>query len=276
MTHAPSTGLSRWQLASRTGSHAGRDPGPDYRQVALPALRPSGFAPSLERGGKPGSPSARGLTGDPLVAAQSPSFPPGKLKLSCSDFNRGLKDKLTRSLAHSHGKGQGQGHTNITSQKRERALRSQCLGSHPYPRAGEESLRPAPRAAWRPQGPQHAKGLHGWPRGKRRDTPRLRGVTLARPPAGRKPPGPGKRPSPAYRVGWGSRELHFPLGCGDGGSHPPYRVATLSGQPKEQDGKRPTRAEAKTRALLTGRSPSAKPARAPQRCPPCSYVTAPW
>ena len=132
MTHAPSTGLSRWQLASRTGSHAGRDPGPDYRQVALPALRPSGFAPSLERGGEPGSPSARGLRGDPLVAAQSPSFPPGKLKLSCSDFNRGLKDKLTRSLTHTEKDKDRDTHTSLPRRESELCA-ANVWGAFPTP-----------------------------------------------------------------------------------------------------------------------------------------------
>ena len=56
------------------------------------------------------------------------------------------------------------------------------------------------------------RGFTGWPRDKCRDTPRLQGVTLARPPAARKPPGPGTQPSPAYRAGVGSGEPHFPLG----------------------------------------------------------------
>ena len=80
------------------------------------------------------------------------------------------------------------------------------------------------------------KGFTGGQRANAMTRPNSRGVTLARLPTGRKPPGPEeggtrKKPSPAYRAGLGSRELHFPLGCGDGGSHPPYRVATLSGQP---------------------------------------------
>lgn len=130
-----------------------------------------------------------------------------------------------------------------------------------------------PGAAWKPES-------FNTLRSKRCDTPWQQGVTRGRPPAGTKPPGQrsgvGKRPSPAYRVAWGSRELHFPLGCGDAGSHPAYRVATLSGQPKEQDGQRPKPREAKTRALVTGRSPSTKGSSGhSKRCPSCSYVTLP-
>ena len=81
---APSTGQACWQVASRTGGHPGRDPGPDYRRVARwPCY---GHVASLcpwRGGASRDSPSARGLRGDrPPVAAQSPSFPPGKFKLS--------------------------------------------------------------------------------------------------------------------------------------------------------------------------------------------------
>ena len=109
-------------------------------------------------------------------------------------------------------------------------------------------------------GTQRAAGLHSWPRDKCRDTPRLQGVTLARPPAARRPPGPGKRPSPAYRAGVGSGEPHFPLGVETAPltllTGPPFSPGS---QTVGQGGKRP-----ETRALLTGRSPSAVPARAPE------------
>jgi len=82
--------------------------------------------------------------------------------------------------------------------------------------------------------------------------------------------GQGETTLPCLQGGLGVQRAPFlPLGCGDGGSHPAYRVATLSGQPNHGV----TWQKAKDRALLTGRSPSAKQARAPQRCVQCSCVT---
>ena len=77
----------------------------------------------------------------------------------------------------------------------------------------------------------------------------------------------GKKPWPAYRPGWGLAELRFPPHrCGDRGSHPPYRVAPLSRQPKEHGGKRPM--TAKTQPSLQGRAAQHKDS--------CSTDKVPW
>jgi len=73
----------------------------------------------------------------------------------------------------------------------------------------------------------------------------------------------GRETAPTLPTGW-------PWGPASSISHsgagrwllPSVRGATLPRQPKEQQGKRPT--TAKTRALLTGRSPSTKPAWSPK------------
>ena len=67
---------------------------------------------------------------------------------------------------------------------------------------------------------------------------------------------------PCLQGGLGVRRAPFPTQVRRGGSRPPLQGATLPRQPKEQQGKRPT--TAKTRALLTGRSPSTKPAGSPK------------
>jgi len=69
--------------------------------------------------------------------------------------------------------------------------------------------------------------------------------------------GQGETTLPCLQGGLRVQRAPFlPLGCGDGGSHPAYRVATLSGQPKEQDGKRPTTTKAKTEPCLQGGRPA--------------------
>jgi len=73
----------------------------------------------------------------------------------------------------------------------------------------------------------------------------------------------GRETAPTLLTGW-------PWGTASSISHsgaerwlsPSVRGATLPRQPKEQQGKRP--ATAKTRALLTGRSPSTNPAWSPK------------
>ena len=67
---------------------------------------------------------------------------------------------------------------------------------------------------------------------------------------------------PCLQGGLGVRRAPFPTRVRRGGSRPALQGATLPRQPKEQQGKRPT--TAKTRALLTGRSPSTKAARSPK------------
>ena len=67
---------------------------------------------------------------------------------------------------------------------------------------------------------------------------------------------------PCLQGGLGVRRAPFPTQVRRGGSRPPLQGATLPRQPKEQQGKRPT--TAKTRAPLTGRSPSTTPAWSPK------------
>ena len=79
------------------------------------------------------------------------------------------------------------------------------------------------------------------------DAPRLQGVTLARgQQQAESCQGLGKGKSPALltgRPGRGLGELRFPPQVRRQGlSHPPYRVAPVSGQPKEHNGKMPTTA----------------------------------
>ena len=81
-------------------------------------------------------------------------------------------------------------------------------------------------------------------------------------PRGRRRKRGGEMALPCLQGGLGVRRAPFPSQVRRGGSRPPLQGATLPRQPKEQQGKRPT--TAKTRALLTGRSPSTKPAWSPK------------
>ena len=83
-------------------------------------------------------------------------------------------------------------------------------------------------------------------------------------PRGRRRKRGGEMALPCLQGGLGVRRAPFPSQVRRGGSRPPLQGATLPRQPKEQQGKRPTTATAKTRALLTGRSPSTKPAWSPK------------
>lgn len=104
---------------------------------------------------------------------------------------------------------------------------------------------------------------------------------LAGPPAGRKPPGPegggaGERALPCLQGGLGVQRAPFPPRV-----RRRWRSPSLQGRHSLRAAKGARRQKAadnksQDRAPVTGRSPSAKPARAPQRCPRCSYVTAPW
>lgn len=93
----------------------------------MPALLSSGFAPSMERRGKPRFSLHLLAERGPHVAAQTLSFSPGKLKLSCSNLIRGLKDKLAHSHTHTNmdkDRGRGKGRDNHDFP--ERRKRAQC------------------------------------------------------------------------------------------------------------------------------------------------------
>ncbi|XP_068880909.1 collagen alpha-2(I) chain-like [Aphelocoma coerulescens] len=217
-----------------------RDPGPGYGRVTLPTLPLSGCAPSSESRSKAGRFLHPCVSGDLPVAAQSSSFPPGKSKLRCSVSKGGPKHKHACSRTPTKGR-QGRGRQ---SQKREQVLCSQPAGEPSLPLSGRGKHQTCPRTVGRVQGPRHAEAPQGWHRDEGCDAPRVQGVTLA---AGQRQAdscrGWGK--GPALHRGWaGGRESSAsPLRCGDRGSHPPYRVVPLSGQPKEHNGKRPTTAK---------------------------------
>lgn len=122
----------------------------------------------------------------------------------------------------------------------------------PFPLPSLRSRREQPRCAW-------GTGA-GTARGQRRsgDAPRVQGVTLAG----------GTSRQKAVRESWGKalpclqggragawESSVSPLGCGERGLRPPYRVAPLSGQTKERNGKMPGRSFAQR----ASRGPSSSP-----------------
>ena len=140
-------------------------------------------------------------------------------------------------------------------------------GNKPSPASNTQEPVTCPGAARRPQTSTRQGASQVRTKGQRPPhAPRLRGRRIDRPPAGNSAKGPqeeGRGKGTTLLTGW-------PWGPASSVSHsgaerwlsPSVQGATLPRQPKEQRGKRPT--TAKTRALLTGRSPSTTPAWSPK------------
>ena len=123
------------------GSHAGRATATGLRSL----LRKEG-----QGGASRDSPSARGLRGDrPPVAAQSPSFPPGKFKLSTLQCFQWGPKREAHSLARSHPQTHTQAGTHTqthTHTDRDKQNFPEERASSVQPLSGETSLPTSRRA----------------------------------------------------------------------------------------------------------------------------------
>ena len=179
----------------------------------------------------------------------------GSLSYAALRLKRGLKHKRTCSLTPAKGKtGEGGEH----SPRRGNEFRAANL------------LKGAiPTAPWETKASHlHRTALRGGHRGLdalRRVRAGTGTKAVTRPEyRGSRWPGASSRQKAAK--GWGKAlpclqggragglgSSVSPLRCGDRGPHPPYRVAPLSGQPKEHSGKGPT--AAKTQPCTQGGRP---------------------
>ena len=196
------------------------------------------------------------------MATQSSSFPPGTPKPHYSISKGALAHQLARSLTPAKGnKGEG----NTFPEEGASSVQPTCKGAIPSPE-WESGASDLPLHCGRDRGPRHTGTLPGKHRHKTSNAPPIRGGHAApRPAAGTKPLG-WEKALACLQAGLGTGRAPFPpVRCGDRGSHPAYRVAPLSRQPKERNGKRPMTAN--TKPCLQGWLPSAKTAAAPRRRP---------
>ena len=205
-----------------------------------------------------------------MLHPPSPPFPPGKPKLSCSCFHGGLKGRLNRTIAHTQtqtreGRGTHTHRYQLSRREGEGSAAKAWGKKTPYPASKQT------RASDPPPGCTEATDLNV-PRGFSRKGPRPysrtstpstgsshgQGHQQATTPSGQTKSG-RETALPCLQGAVGSSELHFPTRVRRTWLSPFLQGPTFPRQPKEQRGKRPT--TAKTRALVTGRSPSTKPAR---------------
>lgn len=181
-----------------------------------------------------------------MLHASSPVFPPGKSKLSCSHFQGGLKGKLNRSVSHCKCKqGKEREHTYRYNYP-EGNTAQPTPRQKPRPTSSRQEPLILPQAAQRPRiSTCQWDFLRGAKGQMAQHTTQLQGCPVGRSPA-------GNSAKWLEEEGKGTTLL---TGCPQGPvssiSHsgakkwlsPSVQGATLPGQPKEQQSKRPTTAK---------------------------------